>query len=244
MKKCSVYKKLHVVPGCYDDYKQLAHYHYRRPRPGSFKAIFSLKWTNRPRRQAAGVIVYSMPSPRMELRNIATNSYYAGHGKDTKLALINRDIRCISRLIIAPQFRGAGLATRLVRETMPKMNVPIIEAMAVMGLVNPFFERAGMHPFIAKPTVGGVRLIEAFSAVGIENKDLIDADKVQQKLDNLSSEWTEFIERQFKYFLKSHGDRRNDKPGLERTRYILTRLTARGVYYIWFNESQGVGDRG
>jgi len=136
MKECSVCRKLRVVPGCFDDYKQLAHYHYRE-----------------------------MPVPGLELRNVATDNFFVGFDRSTQLALINKNIRCISRVIIEPRFRGLGLASRLVRKTMPKMDVPIIEAMAVMGLVNPFFEKAGMRAYTAKMPARCVQLTEAFSMV-------------------------------------------------------------------------------
>jgi predicted GNAT family N-acyltransferase len=65
-------------------------------------------------------------------------------GKKTRLSLINKNVVCITRVIIDPRFRGLGLASRLVRETMGQMGRPIVESAAVMGHVNPFFEKAGM----------------------------------------------------------------------------------------------------
>src|SRR4030042_92469 len=149
MKSCSVCRKLEIVPGGKSDYEELAHFHYRDSRLGPFAAIFVLRPLAGTRlgSSAVGVIVYRMPTPAAELRNAATGGFFAGFDRRTRLALINKNIRCISRVIIEPRFRSLGLASRLVRETMPKMNVPIIEALAVMGLVNPFFEKAGMKVF-------------------------------------------------------------------------------------------------
>ncbi len=236
MKECSVCRNLQIIPGCFDDYKQLAHYHYRDSRLGPFERIFALK----PRggtlhTKTVGVIVYSMPVPGLELRNVATDNFFIGFDRSTRLALINKNIRCISRVIIGPRFRGLGLASRLVRQTMPKMNVPIIEAMAVMGLVNPFFEKAGMRAYTAKMPARCVQLVEAFSMVGIEDPELIDPEKVQRKLAGLGDAQAQFIERQIKCFLQSYGGHRNDQPALKRTRYILSKLTAKPVYYIWFD---------
>jgi hypothetical protein len=241
MQSCSVCKKLKIVPGCYDDYKQLAHYHYRGSR-GPFTTIYTLK----PEPALAGVqmyigskpvgvIVYSTTIPELGLRNVATNNFYAGFDRSTRLALINRDIRRISRVIIEPRFRGLGLASRLVAETMPLMNVPIIEAMAVMGLVNPFFEKAGMKTYAAGVPTKNVRLIEALNMVGVEESELIDAEMVQRKLDKLDTDKTEFIELEMRHFLKSHSSCRYMQSGLRRMRYVLSKLTARPVYYIWFN---------
>ena len=251
MRSCSVTKKLQIVPGDLDDYKQLAHYHYRdsttlrstslrsTSRLGPYAAIFALKPNEalglRLGKKAVGVIVYTMPSPGLELRNVATDNFFVGFDKGTRLALVNKNIRCISRVVIEPRFRGLGLASRMVRETMPKMNIPIIEAMAVMGLVNPFFEKAGMRAFTAKMPARCVQLTEALSMVGIEKEDLSDSQKVQRKLDRLGGSEAEFIELQIRRFLQSYGKRRYMSPGAERTRFVLSKLTARPVYYIWFN---------
>ena len=240
MQNCSVCKRLRIVRGCSDDYRQLAHYHYRDSRPGPFTAIFTLKPDSGLTRQSGtrnvGVIIYSTAIPEVKLRNVATSNFFAGFDKRTQLALINKNIRCISRLIIEPRFRGLGLASRLVRRTMPKMNVPIIEAMAVMGFVNPFLEKAGMKAYTAKIPVRSLQLTEALSMVGIEAKELIDPQEVLRKLDRLPAPKSEFIERQIRRFLQSYSRRRNMQPGLERTRYVLSKLTERPIYYIWFNE--------
>jgi len=236
---CTVTNRLHIVPGKLNDYKELACYHYRSSHLGPFTAIFALHadstWAARLGTKTIGVIVYATPTPGLELRNIATGNIFTGLDKSTQLALLNKNIRRISRVIIEPRFRGLGLATRLVRGTMSQMHVPIIEAMAVMGLVNPFFEKAGMTAYKARTPARCTQLIEALSTVGIEKEELIDARKVNRKLSRLPEPQTEFIELQIGRFLQSYGGRRSMSAGLERTRYILSKLTARPVYYIWFN---------
>jgi len=248
--RCSLHAKLEVVPGEAADYASLAAYHYRDERPTAIKAVFLL----RPKRplgsfgtQPAGVIVYGMPNPRVALRRVATNGLFANLDRQTELALINRNVRCIARVIIEPRFRGIGLATRLVRETLARMETPIIEALAVCGAVNPFLERAGMTAFAPHVDAYHAELIEALSAVGIEagaNEDCpvranddsplrIDAKALQQRIEALDGARAAFLERSIQRFLKSHGSRRTMPPGLERTRYILTRLTSRPRYYLW-----------
>ncbi len=239
MKDCSVLGKLQIVPGTLDDYRRLAHYHYRDSRPGPVAAIFALKprpksalWLHAP---TVGVVVYSMPVPEVELRDVATGGFFAGFDRSTKCTLLNKHIRCITRLIVDPRFRGLGLASRLIRKTMPQMDVPIIEAMAVMGLVNPFLERAGMQAYRAETPVRSVRLIEALSTVGIEGKHLVDSEKVQRELDRLGVFKGRFIELEIRRFLKSYSRCRDMPPGLKRTKYVLSKLTTRPVYYIWFS---------
>jgi len=240
MQQCSVTSKLEIVAGDAGDYERLAHYHYRDSQPGPSAAIFALKPKKglavRLGTETVGVIVYKMPSPTLELRNAATGSIFSGFDRATGLAIVNKTIRCISRVIIEPRFRGLSLASTLVHETMPRMNVPIIEAVAVMGLVNPFFEKAGMKAYYAKPAARCIQLIEAFSIVGIEEAEIIWPRKVQRKIESLQPSKAEFIEQQIKTFLQSYGKRRQMEPSIERTRYVLSKLTFRPVYYIWFNE--------
>jgi len=244
MQSCSVCKNLQIVPGCLDDYKRLARYHYRGGHPGPASAIFVMKQTGC--KTPVGVIVYSNAPAVLELRNVATGHIFAGLDRSTKLSLINANIRRISRVIIEPRYRGLGLASRLLRETMPLVNVPIVEALAVMGWINPFFERAGMRAYKAKPSAASVQFIEALSFIGIEPRCAsgIDPQRVQHKFEKLGDCQAQFIEQQVRHFLKSHGRRRDMSPGIERTRYILTKLTARPVYYIWFNPKfKVIGDK-
>ena len=237
MQRCTLCRKLQIVPGSYEDYRQLAQYHYRDNGPGQFTTIYALKSSPNSgwHQQTVGVIVYSTATPGQELRNIATNHFFIGFDQNTQLALLNKNLRRISRVIIEPRFRGLGLATRLVRETMPMMNFPIIEAVAVMGLINPFFEKAGMKAYRAPEKDRNIRLIEALSAVDIEQMLFIDPVTVHQKIVRLPNKKAEFIEQEIRRFLRSYTDRRYRGPSLKRTTFILNKLTIRPVYYIWFN---------
>ena len=238
MHTCSLHKKLTLTEGALDDYHALAPYHYRDATPVAVKAVFVL----RPKRamgsfgtKPAGVIVYAMPNPRVELRRAATDGVFTGFDRQTVLAMINHNIRCIARVVVEPRFRGIGLATRLVRETMERMRVPIIEALGVMPKINPFLEKAGLKVYPPRIPVHHVELIEALSAVGIEEDRLTDPGGVQETLDALPPSARDLVETSIHGFLKAHGRRGLMRPGLERTRYIAGKLTTRPAYYIWFN---------
>jgi hypothetical protein len=240
MEMCTVTRNLEIVPGTRADYESLSHYHYREPNMGPYAAIFALKGKFRTatKLETVGVIVYSMPTAGAQMRNIATGGVFGGLDNSTRLALINKNIRTISRVIIEPRFRSLGLAVRLVKETMPLLNVPFIEAMAVMGRANPFLEKAGLTRFDAPISASCVRLIEAFSAVGVDEQDLIDPGLVQQRLDSMLDtrcSMLDFIESEMTRFLQSYGQRRLMQPGIVRTRFILSKLTDRPVYYMWRN---------
>ncbi len=241
---CSVTKGLEIVRGGLSDYKQLSRYHYRDSRTGPFAAIYAIKATRGKSRRlgksAIGIIVYAMPSIGLELRNVATGNYFSGLDRSTRLGLINKHIRCISRVIIEPRFRSLGLASWLVRETMGEMDAAIIESLAVMGRVNPFFEKAGMKSYAGPMPARCVQMLEAFSVVGIEKEELLRPEKVEWKLATLGKAEAKFIERQIQCFLASYGKRRNMAAGSERTEFVLSKLTFRPTYYIWFNPKKAL----
>jgi len=238
MHKCSIHRELEIVPGAMSDYQSLAAYHYRDHRPVAVKAVYTIRAKRALGslgRRPAGVIVYTMPNPRVALRTVALGGAFRGLDRQTELELLNRHVRSIARVVIEPRFRGIGLAVQLVRTTMPRLEVPIIEALGVMPLVNPFLERAGMKAFAPCVPREHVELLEALSAVGIEESDLIEPQSVQRKLDALGRPAGAFIEARIQRFLKSHGSRRTMPVGPERTRYIVGKLTCRPAYYVWLN---------
>jgi len=236
MRCCTVTRDIEIVRADIADYRRLSVFHYRGGRPAAFAGLFSM----RRKKETVGVIVYTMPSMGSELRNIATGGMFEGLGRKSRLKVINLNIRCIGRVIIDPRFRGVGLASRLVAETMPLMNVPIVESMAVMGNIHPFFEKAGMKAYRGPVPARCVQLTEALSMVGIEEGELLEPGQVQAKLDSLSCEQAQFIDAQIQRFLLSYGKSGDIPAGLERTRFVLSKLTARPVYYIWFNPEMKV----
>jgi hypothetical protein len=124
----------------------------------------------------------------------------------------------------------------MVRETMPLINMPMVEALTVMGHANPFFEKAGMKPYKAPPSAQTIRIAEALSLVGIEDELYIDAEATHKHIEDLPSNKKLFIEREMERFLQSYRKQRHMPDRLERTRFLLSKLTDRPIYYLWLNK--------
>src|SRR5437868_6687814 len=56
---------------------------------------------------------------------------------------MNRQLWLLSRVVLHPTYRGAGIAAAFLRRACQTCPVPWIETLSAMGRVNPFFERAG-----------------------------------------------------------------------------------------------------
>jgi hypothetical protein len=236
---CSVCGGLVIEAGGASDWRGLAGYHYCDEKTLAYKSMFVLRDKRtaggcRPYNGVAGVIVYAMPVMNIRGRNIATGGYFTGLGdKSMQLELINKNIRCIRRVVIEPRYRGIGLAAKLVRETMPLLDVPLIESLAVMGNFNPFFEKAGMTPYRKGRDVKSAVLVETLSSVGIVDELFIDPARVHEIIEGLGESEKYFVCDQFDKFTRAFGKRGKMIHSVERTRYILGKLSFEPVYYIW-----------
>jgi uncharacterized protein len=66
-----------------------------------------------------------------------------GNPSSISLKLLDRQIFLLSRVVLHPMYRGAGIAAAFVRRSCELCPRPWIETQAQMGWVNPFFEKAG-----------------------------------------------------------------------------------------------------
>ena len=243
-KKCSVISSLQIVRAGRSEYQSLSRFHYRDCNLGPYAAVYVARDTNRSairHNSIAGVIVYTTAAPNLELRRVALGDMFSGFSsRRDAIAMVNRNIRCISRVIVDPRYRGAGVGTMLVRETLKRIDFPIVEAMAVMGRVNPFFEKAGMAAYSAGQSLRCKRLIEAFSVAGIDEDMFVDSALVHENLCELDAGMSKFIDNEIKRFLQSYKKRKHMPHSIERTAYMVNRLTQRPVYYLWSNPDRKV----
>lgn len=134
-KQCSLVDQVRIEEGTKEDWLKLAQFHYRSHKINAYSNIYKMMLHD----ELIGVIVYGYGPIALKARNIATNNIYVKNGKQ-----MNREMRIISRIVIAPKYRGIGLSVKIIKDTMPLVNVRFIEILSVMGVNNPFAQRAGM----------------------------------------------------------------------------------------------------
>lgn len=167
------------------DYEALAAFHYRAGPPATMVRVLAM--IDPRERTSAGVLTISMPTLRGPWRSIAWAERYCAHARRREtpsmtrsracrdvLSRLNDEVRCISRVIIDPRWRGLGVASRLVRHYLESPMTPRTEAVAAMGAASPFFERAGMTPVKIPPTPADDRLRDAADHVGVSAIEMLD----------------------------------------------------------------------
>lgn len=159
---------IRIEPGTMEDYASVAHLHYRSGPPATIVRVMRAmrrvpRFIHPSREILAGVLLVSMPTLNGGWRDRAWPGVFLKHDKRRNAHLLNEHVRTISRVIVEPRSRGLGVATALVRAYLDNPLTQGTEASAAMGDVCPFFERAGMTPYVLKPDITDTRLLDALA---------------------------------------------------------------------------------
>lgn len=149
---------MHIEEGSRKDYEKLVGFHYRQGGYPPTRRVFVMKRDG----ELVGVILYCYPPINCIGRKKAFRRQFTA-------AEVNEKFAIISRVILHPKYRTIGLGARLVRETLPLVGLPYIEAIAIMSRYNPFFEKAGMRKIMERfPDHEITEAIEQLHWVGFE----------------------------------------------------------------------------
>lgn len=239
---CSLLKYVTLCPGTIADYHWLSRYHYRDERLGPVAAV----WTLRQRvplmpheHSVIGVIVYTYPAPNCAARNAALGPLFCSSDRAEGLRCLNQSVRTISRVVIDPVWRGLGLAAWMVRESMPLLNVPYIESLAVMGRFNLFLEKAGMKHYPTPENKKALRLALLLSELDIPPTLWHNPEVVHARILSLNAHDVARLERCIHDFLGPFGKRRKMPPGLDRTDFVCRKLAYPPAYFLWRKQDVG-----
>jgi len=162
-----------IREGTINDYHVLARFHYRAAEPATVVRVLRADDPAAGTCKGAlvadpvGVLVVSMPTLNGRWRELAWPGRYSGPDRRENAGRLNRELRCISRVIVDPRHRASGVATALVREYLRHPLTPATEAVAAMGVCCPFFRRAGMIQYTLAPSERDARLADAIAAADL-----------------------------------------------------------------------------
>lgn len=233
-----------IVEGSLADYKILAEYHYRtepiKPCTNIYKVQARAPLTESFPNPIA-IIVYRMPLPDLRARTKATNGFF--HKPPTRpdrLKLVNKHIRYLARLIVDPRFQKLGIATDLLKTTLPLQQYPIIETLTPIDFTNKIFTKAGFQLHYTPAPDWYNRFANMIRALGLAPDHFLLASTLQHRLENLDSLLEPLVEKEIKAFMKHFLNRANMPPDLKRSEFILTKLSFPEAYLIWYNPEKPI----
>lgn len=188
------------------------------------------------------VLVESLPTLNCQLRDWALHERYGSWLPPRQRSrLLTQELRCISRVVVHPQWRGLGLAVRLVQYALQHPQTPFTEALAAMGKVNPFFEKAGMTAYRRQQHAFDARLIAALESVQLSARDLSRLGVMQQRINTLPAPRKQWLLAElFRWYRQNGGGRRGDcsrEPAVH-LKLAQSRLLLEPVYYLHDNRAQ------
>jgi len=258
-----------IKPGTIRDYDDLAHHHYKSGRPSAVTSVFIMLDTQhddviarfrqlnsqptikddnheRPPHPTIGVLVRSLPRLSCQLREVATANRYRNFDAKSRARLLNREMRVISRVILDSRYRGLGLAVRLVRYALTHSETIYTEALAAMGRVNPFFERAGMRRYDRPHRAEHARLLDVMAEIGIDPSTLASRTRLNELLTRAGPAGRNWFEAELRRWVGSAF--RMSKQAREKKSFdeclVAARdhLLSRCVYYLYRNEKDDSND--
>jgi len=232
----NITNELKIIEGKISDYNRLAEYHPVKERIPPFKNIYAIRPTTSHKKShpsVIGVIVYAMPLPLLKARNIATKNFFTKpKSKAERMHLINKYIKYIPRLIIDPRYRKLGLATWLLKTTLQRQTIPIVETLATYEDQNSPATQCGFERFFNFIPPRYSRLQATLKTHGIHEGIYDFPQIVNKRIELLSHKDTEHIEHEIRVFIKYFKGHKFMIPGIERTKFLLSKLKYPRYYLI------------
>ncbi|MEM9418951.1 MAG: hypothetical protein AAGA25_07885 [Planctomycetota bacterium] len=238
-------ERLRLRLGTLHDYAVLAEHHYRARKPATAPRVLVFE-DRRPtvvgrylarldETRVVAVLVESLPSLSCRMRDWALHDRYGGHlPPKPRAVLLNAEVRCISRVVVDPAWRGLGLAVRLVKRALRSPTTRYTEALAAMGRVNPFFERAGMTAYPRPAHAHDARFVAALARVGLHARDLATLDRTWSHIEAFAPDVQRWLCKELHRWYRLNAGRSADHETDPRKQLVIARerLLLEPVYYL------------
>lgn len=237
---------LRIERGGMADYRPLGACHYLAGPPATVAGVWRAVRPTPHGDRLAGVLVASYPTLNGRWRQLAWPGDYVGASPGHKrLAAVglNRDVRCLSRVIVEPPSRGMGVARRLVRHYLREPLTRRTESVAAMGAMSPFFQRAGMTPWEMGARGVDTRFERVLERAGLSPIDVLSRGEAAAR-EVLGSAR---VERGLRVWVNATADARRGRANGAKSSELLMgaacRLVASPVAYTAEKQSDRSGDR-
>jgi hypothetical protein len=172
---------IRIIRGVPADLFTLSHHHYRATPPVAVERILSAIDTQTG--ELVGALGVSRPPLNDSWRTRAWPGLFSPcRNPQQRAVIINSNIRIISRVVVVPSRRSLSLARDLVSAYLADPMTPCTEALAAMGDLVPFFQRAGMRTIPLPTPRRDLALLRALSATGFSPLDLAGLDHLSGPL--------------------------------------------------------------
>lgn len=181
---CSIDSELTYRRGDAGDWAKLKHLHYAAGDPATVHSYHVLEVVDRD--EPATVAIISYPDLHSAARNIATDDAYRIGGSRERAQRLNREVLKLSRIVVTPELRGCGLATRLVAEIWDVLQCRYLECVTAMGPYSRWLEHAGFREIPQASANVEADLLDWATSVKLPAITSLDSNDLREFIDGLS----------------------------------------------------------
>lgn len=138
---CTLTAEAKYRPGVPADWQALKQLHYAAGDPATRHSIHTLELPDL--HHPAAVAILSFPDMHSQARNVATNDRYQARANVADTKKLNKEIRRLSRIVVAPEVRACGIARLLIEKIIEHTPMRYLECSTQLGRFNRFLESAG-----------------------------------------------------------------------------------------------------
>jgi GNAT superfamily N-acetyltransferase len=184
-----------------------------------------------------GVIVFSVPIGEWKARNLALSNYFSQYkSKSLRQSAINHNIVYIARIIVDPRFHKIGIASRLLKETIPLFNYHWIETMTPIDKYMSLFTKNGFKLFFQPTPQLYYDMQQALLRAKVDRQYWTLPKNATSVIDALNKYERNLFDSACKKFLRNFHHHEREKKGIARIEYILSKIRYPNAYYLYTNE--------
>jgi len=180
----TVLGELTYARGDIKDWHALRHLHYAAGDPGTIHSIHALRHPDID--HPAAIAICSYPDLHSAARNIATDDRYRLKGAADSARKLNREVVKISRIVVTPELRGAGVASLLIESVKASISARYIECVTPLGRHSTFLARVGFREVPQTSGPAEAKLLDFAVRHRIPPSATIDADELPTWADSQS----------------------------------------------------------
>jgi len=134
-RSCSLLQNITYRRGRLKDWDYFKYWHYKEGAEAFVTDVFLAEYKGEPIAYAS----YGMPAIQCGHRN----KIFGPETYQRDLKRLNKEVRNLKRVVVAPQFRGIGFAVRFLKWTATQMPYLWLETVDAMATVSKFNQKAG-----------------------------------------------------------------------------------------------------
>ena len=214
-------------------WEKYKHWHFLDRKPCAVDKVFVIE-------PNVAIIVYAYPPLASRSRRIATKSIFNTGSRSEIAQRINQNVRIISRLVVNPAYRKRRIATKLIRHTLPLVDVSFVECSTNLFGGSKCFTNAGMTRFLSPVPDLYFAVKAAYKEIGFDDLPALNFRHQKIFFEQIPKKQADRFRKVLKRYLESAHIYKIPDSLFELHMRVSSRIDQIPAYYYWFNPEKNI----